>query len=421
MQNRKKKTFRLLCFLFLVFLEACAANTPAASSPITLTVFASAEGDQVKVLEDISQAFMKENPNIQVKFSAPGATYEDILKAKMAANTLPDVFATHGWAKRRYGRFLADLRDQPWASHLSPTIKDTVTDQNGKVYVLPIDQSKNGIVYNVDILNQYGIAAPTTYDEFLAACQTIKEKSNGQVIPLHIGGADYWPVGDFFVFFSTPLLISPQQNYRDALLNGTFDWSNYTPLPQKLLDLQRLGYLNQDVLTTTYNDSAKAFADGKVAFALYGSFLIDEAEKINPNFHGGLMPIPSMVAGDVPTFAVGERLTWGVWKDSPHQTAAKKFVAFYARSENVARVAQSDIALPGLDGVNVNLGDAGSYYQKYSQTPVFPFFDRVYLPSGMFQVLSKNGQKLLGGAMKPSEFSDNARDEYKRLRASESS
>ena len=59
---------------------------------------------------------MKANPDIKVEFSAPGADYEKLMKIKMAANDMPDVFSTHGWAKVRYGDFLLDLRDQPWAS-----------------------------------------------------------------------------------------------------------------------------------------------------------------------------------------------------------------------------------------------------------------------------------------------------------------
>jgi len=404
-----------------LFLQACSTNTSASSGFITLTVYAKHQGDPAKVLQDIAQKFVQENPNIKVNFSAPGSKYEEILKVKMTSNDMPDVFATHGWAKRRYGPFLADLRDQPWVSRLSPTIKDIVTDQSGKVYVLPIDQDKRGFVYNIDILNQYGISVPTTYDEFLAACQTIKEKSHEQVIPIHLGGADIGPIAQFFNTFSTPQLISPSQNYRAALLDGTFDWSNYTPLAEKLLQLQQLGYLNRDVLSTTYTDSVKAFAEGKAAFAWYATGEITDARKINPNLRGGLMPTPSIVKGDVPTFAVGERLTWGVWKDSPHLEAAKKFVTFYARPENIARVAQSDLLSPGLNGVNVSLGDVGFYFQKYSQTPVFPFFDRVYLPSGMFQVLDKNGRELLAGAITPSQFSDNTRDEYNRLRVSDAS
>jgi len=420
MQRRALGVVLACLFLFGWVLSACGSSTgssgPSGGGTITLTVATNQVGNQAQVLQDIAQKFMQANPNIKVDFSAPGAEYENIMKVKMASRHLPDVFSTHGWAKIRYGTFLADLRDQPWAGRLSPTIKDTVTDANGKVYVLPLDQDKSGPVYNVDILNKFGIAVPTTFDELVAACQTIKQKSNGQITPIHIGGADSWPLGQFFDFFATPLLVSPSQNFSAQLLDGTFDWSKWTPLPQMLLQLQQKGCLNKDVLTAKYSDSAQAFAGGKVAFGIYGPFLIDEAKKITPNLNAGLMPIPSIVPGDAPTFAGGEKTTWGVWKDSPNLAAAKKFVAFYAQPENMALVAQADRLPPGLVGVQADLGDLNPYFQKYSTAPVFPYFDRVYLPNGMWDVMCKNAQNLLAGSITPAQYSANMKQEYQRLR-----
>lgn len=418
MQRRARQFLYVGLIVLAWLLSACGSSTTSGGgSTTTLTVTTNIVGNQAKVLQDIAQKFMQENPNIKVNFSAPGANYEDLMKVKMASGHLPDVFSTHGWAKIRYGRFLADLRDQPWVSELSPTIKDAVTDSNGKVYALPMDQDKSGPTYNVDILKQYGIAVPGTFDELVAACQTIVTKSHGQITPIHIGGADAWPIGNFFDYFATPSFISPQNNYKTTLLNGTFNWSNWTPLAQKFQELQQKGCLNKDVLTAKYSDSVQAFADGKAVFGLYGPSVADDVRKINPNIHLGLMPIPSVVPGDAPTFAGGEKSTWGVWKDSPNLAAAEKFVAFYARPENIALVAQSDELPPGLNGVQANLGSMAPYFQQYSATPVLPYFDRVYLPNGMWDVMCKNGQNLLANSINPAQFSTNMQQSFVRLKS----
>ncbi|MBB6730945.1 ABC transporter substrate-binding protein [Cohnella zeiphila] len=398
---------------------ASSSASPAASKddkPVTLTVMTNIVGEPANVLEEISKEFTKENPNIKVEFSAPGADYENIMKVKMASNAMPDVFSTHGWAKVRYGQYLADLRDEAWASQIDDKIKPAVTDDSGKVYVLPIDQDKSGPVYNKDVLDQYGVAVPTTWDELLQAAETIKTKSGGKVTPIHIGGADSWPIGQFFDFMATPSFISPSTNDSAQLLDGSFDWKKFDSLPQMLLDLQKKGYLNKDVLTSKYSDSAKAFGEGKVAFGFYGPSLIEEAKKTNPNVHGGLMPIPSVVPGDAPTLAGGEKTTWGVWKDSPNLEAAKKFVAFYAKPENVKKVAAAGGLPPGLTGVDIDAGDLTADFQKYADTPVFPYFDRDYLPNGMWDVMCKNGQDLLAGGITVSQFSENMKQEFDRLR-----
>lgn len=392
-----------------------AATTPAKT--ITLSVATNRVGTQAQLLEQIARKFEQENPGIKIDFSAPGQEYEHLMKLKMAAKDMPDVFSTHGWAKIRYGEFLADLRDQPWAANIDAAIKPAVVDNAGKVYVLPMDQEKGGPVYNVDVLKEYGVEVPKTWAELLAACETIKTKSGGKVTPIHIGGADSWPVGQYYDFFSTPLAISPQKNDAQALLDGKYDWTKYAVLSKNLLELKQKGYLNTDVLTAKYADSAKAFAEGKVAFGFYGAFLCEEALKTNPKCNCGLMPIPALAAGDESTLVGGEMTTWGVWKDSKNIEAAKKLVAYYAKPENVAAVANSNRLPAGLSGVQIDAGYLTSYYAQYAKLRVFPYFDRVYLPNGMWDVLCRAGQDVLAGGATPEQVTDTIRKENERLRA----
>lgn len=387
---------------------------PAAQ--VTISVMTNRIGTQAELLEGIARKFEQENPDVKVDFSAPGKDYENLMKIKMAANDMPDVFSTHGWAKIRYGEFLADLRDQPWAAQIDAAIKPAVTDETGKVYVLPMDQEKTGPVYHAGLLEEYGIQVPMTWGELLAACETIKTRGEGKVDCIHMGGGDDWPVGQYYDFFSTALAISPASNEAQALLDGTYDWSHYTVLSQNLLELQEKGYLNKDVLTAKYSDSANALAEGKAVFGFYGPFLCEEALKINPDLNCGLMPIPALVEGDTPTFAGGELTTWGVWKDTKNIDAAKRLVDFYARPENVAAVADSNKVPAGLAGVQVDAGYLTQYYEQFADLRTFTYFDRVYLPNGMWDVLYTNGQDVLAGGITPDQASENMAKEYLRLR-----
>lgn len=157
----------------------------------------------------------------------------------MAANDLPDVFDTHGWAQIRYGKYLADLRGEAWASQMTDTIKNVVTDKDGKVYALVISEAKDGIVYNADLLKQYSIQPPKTYDELMAAAEKIKTESKGDVTPFYFSGIDNWMIGSYLDIFSTSAFISAPKNDAEALMNNTFDWNKWADLSQKLLDLQR--------------------------------------------------------------------------------------------------------------------------------------------------------------------------------------
>jgi raffinose/stachyose/melibiose transport system substrate-binding protein len=429
----KRSKWLILCVAMLTLLSACGGGTndkkstsdsstpPAKDSTgkeVRITVSTNIVGEQAKVLQEITDNFMKENPSIKVDFSAPGKEYENTMKVKMASNDMPDVFSTHGWAKARYGEFLLDLSGESWASSVNAAIKPLVTDESGKLYVLPMDQDKSGPVYNVSLLEKYDVKVPTTYEEFLTACETIKTKSNGEVIPIHIGGADSWPIGQYFDFFATPLLISSSsQDFGNQLRDGSFDWTKFEQLPQMFKDLQTKGYLNKDVLTAKYSDSAKAFAEGKAAFGIYGPYFIEEAQKINPDLKAGLMPIPSIVSGDTPTFAGGERTTWGIWKDSKNIDAAKKYVEYFAKPENAALVAKSNQLPPGIDGAQMDVGQLTEYFEQYKDIRVFPFFDREYIPNGMWDVMCKNGQDILADGIDAKGYTANMKQEYERLRA----
>lgn len=292
-----------------------------------------------------------------------------------------------------------------------------MSDEAGKVYILPMTWTKAGMAYNVDILNEYGIEPPfETYDEWMAACETIKTKSNGEVICMHFGAGDIWPIGVYYDWFATALLVSPEDNQVPAFMDRTFtDWDKFTIISEKLLELKQKGYLNEDVLTAKFMDTAQAFADGKVAFVLMPPFVIEEAKKINPNLNGNVMPVPAMVEGDVPALVGGESDTWAVWKDSENLDAALKFLDFYARPENLKLVSETSKSPPALTGVEVDMGYLNEFYQKYGDLRVFQWFDRIYMPNGMWDVSCKAAADVLAGTMTPEQASEYMEQEYQRL------
>jgi raffinose/stachyose/melibiose transport system substrate-binding protein len=381
-----------------------------------ITVYSTVNDKPIQeIYKQIASDFMKENPKLEVDLQFPGSEYENILKVKMAANDLPDVFDTHGWAIIRYGKYLADLKDQPWAAQLTDTIKNVVTDKDGKVYCLVLSEAKDGLTYNVDLLKKYNIEPPKTFDDLMAAAEKIKSESKGEVTPFYFSGIDDWMIGQFFDYFATSLLISPQQNEAQNLLDNKFDWSKWTPLPEKFLEMQKKGYMNKDVLTAKYSDLPQQFAQGKVAFTLLGPSFADEVHKINKDLNIGFMPVPSMAAGDEPNFSGGERFTMGAWKDGKHLEDSKKLIAFFAKPENMAKIANATKLPPGLKGVN-SKHEFTDFYNKYASTRVFPYFDRVYLPNGMWDVMCKTGTALLAGNVTPKQYSDKMKQEVERLR-----
>lgn len=62
-----------------------------------------------------------------------------------------------------------------------PTIYDVYTSYNGRRYGLPYDGDTHVLFYNAELFQKYGLSAPKTWDDYLAAAKTITEaeKTNG--------------------------------------------------------------------------------------------------------------------------------------------------------------------------------------------------------------------------------------------------
>ena len=380
---------------------------------VTLYSTVTNEADKL-TLQNVVKKFEKENPDIDIKENYPAGDYESMLRVKMAANDMPDLFDTHGWAILRYGEYVEDLKDMNWVNDLDPALDQILKDETGKVYAYPLNQAKDGITYNATLLEEYGITPPSTFDEFMTALETVGKKGKGEVTPLWFAGSDKSAFGQYFDQFSTPLLVTGEKNYKKELLDGTFDWSNYTFLADKLKEMQDKKLLNEDVLTAQNHQMVDLMAQNKIAFIIGGGMLGPSVEELNGDVKLGIIPMPVIEEGDDPSWIGGERHTLALWKDSKVKEEAKKFLEYISQPEIVKEIAEGTSLPAGLTNTE-SKNYYSDYYEKYKDILVEPYFDRVYLPSGMWDPMGATGQELLAGSMTPEEVSKKLSEEYKRL------
>ena len=375
-----------------------ASETPTApaASDVTLTFTSNIVGAQADALGTIVKDFTAQT-GIKVDYSAPGSNYETLMATKMAAKDMPDLFTTHGWSVLRYSPFLAPVNDQPFFSKIGPQIKPVITASDGSVYVLPVDADIAGIVYNADVLDKAKVdpSSLTTWAKFTDAMAKIKASG---VTPIYVGGKDTWTIGQFGDYIAPSFFITNDaSNQRDALTGGTFDTATWEKVGQLLADWAKAGYFNKDALTSDYAADTAALAQGKAAFGFFPNSVIVDAVKINPKAKLGMMPIPAATDADTPSLIAGEKLAIGVWKDSAHKDAAFQLLNFLAQDANIKTLAEASGQPAGMSGVTPNLGDIQTYLDKYSSVRTFPYFDRGYLPNGMWDVMCSTGADIIAG------------------------
>lgn len=379
-------------------LAACGSagseKKEASKDADTITFATNVVGEKAEALEAACKDFQKET-GYTVDFQAPGESYEELMKTKMSANELPDVFTTHGWSVARYSDYLMPVNDLDWAENIDEQIKPVITNKDGDMFVLPVDMDIAGVVYNVSVLEEAGVNPDeiNTWEDFTAACEKIKAAGK---VPVHIGGKDNWTIGQFFDWAAPSYYVTDEANSQaDDLKDGTFDTATWEKVAGLLDSWVKAGYLNEDALTADYNADMKALAEGTAAFCFYGNNAVVDAKGVNPDAKIGMIPVPAASAEDKPSLIAGEDIAVGVWKDSSVKEKATELLNYLAKPEVAKTIAEAAGCKAGLTNTESEIGEIGTYLDKYADVETFPYFDREYLPSGMWDVMCATGADIL--------------------------
>ena len=380
-----------------------------------LEIVTNADEQTFNAVNGVFEKFMEENPGVKISYTTQGSDYEQLMKARMASNDLPDIFATHGWSVARYSEYLRPLNDQPWFGTVEEAFKRNIENADGQIFVLPLNMDQGGLMYNKTLLAELGIEIPKTWDEFMAACQLAKDKGYTGVF---IAGKDSRQPANLMDIAATTFLASCEdKGYTDQLADGSFDWNNWTPVSQLLMDLKAKGYLNVDCVTCDPVDAAPRMAENNILFLMSSSpDLIGQAQEINPEAQYGMAPIPALNDSYEPAICGGEREAYGIWKDTENEALCLALLDYLAKPENVKIVCEASGKRPAIQNVSPDLGSVAEDYATYADTAIYPFFDRVYLPNGMWSTMKTIGSALIGEEMTVEESVQTMQADYETLR-----
>lgn len=397
-KKMKKWMFLSITLLSILVLTACGSKADKSSKKQLLLATNSGKAtEQFIALQEIAETYNSQQDKVEVEVSFLN-DYEPTMKTKMAANDLPDLFFTHGWSLTRYSEYLEPLESEKWVDKISPFVKDRITSKDGKIYVLPLDISLGGIMFNEKILADLNIDwhSIKTWNDFIDVCEIVKKSGK---TPIALGGTkDSWTIANYMDFvLPTFLVTNEKENYRVELLDGSFDWENIEPFYNHFTELYDKGYFNDDVQEGTNQDAIDSFAANEVAFRFDISSFIKEVNRISPDLGVGFMPIPTMSKEDEPITITGEGIAIGAWKDSENKKEAVEFLDYLSQPENINKVAASDVFPTGLvgDGYQSDLGSLTPYIDEAEKYRAFGYFDRDYLPSGMWDTMINVGEGII--------------------------
>jgi raffinose/stachyose/melibiose transport system substrate-binding protein len=406
----------VLVLIVLSVSSVWATGSSDKNGAVNLEIATNASDPVFGTLNSFFNEYMAQNPNVKIDFSSQEGDYEQLMKARMAAGDLPDMFATHGWSVVRYSEYLRPLNDQPWFSTVQESFLPIIQNEKKEIFVMPFDMDRGCLLYNKALLAELGAEPPKTWAEFMDICK--KGKARGYT-GVFIAGKDNRQPANLLDMAATTFYISRTgKNYTSQLLDGTFDWNEWASLSQFLRDLSADGYLNEDAGTCDPLDIPVRLAENTTLFVIVSNLnLVRQVQEINPKVEMRMAPLPAFDGNDQPAFSGGERQTFGVWKNTKYEKECLAILSYLARPEIVKRLCESSGNLPAIKGVTPNFpAILTEDYAAYARVPIYPIFDRVYLPNGMWSTLRTTGSAIVAGEMSVQESINAMREDYKTLR-----
>jgi len=396
-------------------LTGCAGDSGGGGGDVEIEMQTNfgATDPSLKVLQAITDAYEEDNPGVTIDLVPSTDSYEADMKVRLSSNDVPDIWATHGWSLLRYSQFLEPLDGQPWAKDFNEALAPAMKDDDGRFFALPIDTDVAGIVYNRTVLADAGIdpASLTDWTAFDAALRTLKDAG---IIPVSSSGKDSWFAGNITDFIGSG-------DFTDAELegfaDGAFDEDGYTRILDHIATWQQEGWFNPDYSSATTDDLGRALAEGTTAFVFVQNYLVATALGFAPDADLGYMPIPSE-SGE-PFLIGGEGRAYGVSKTSPHKEQALDYLAHLAEPENLSTLAGSIGGIPGLTNATSDLGVLSASYDAFvkpGELPLKPYFDRVYLPNGIWDTMVTTTDGVITGQMTPADAVQQMKSSYDSLR-----
>ncbi|KPK04806.1 MAG: hypothetical protein AMJ56_16800, partial [Anaerolineae bacterium SG8_19] len=266
--------------------------------PVTLRVLIHQNPPMVEFMEAFNDEFEAAYPNVTVDMSIVEAgDLATVSQTRLTANDVDviDIFGfangaqpymtdvdAPNWQQFIEAGLLMDLTGQPFVDNYDEATITDAGSYDGKVYSINLGRvSYSGMFVNEDLLAANNVAVPTTWDELVAACETLTAAGANCMTA---GGGDSWPifVGAYGLLGA---LYPDQEALVEGLWTGDIKWND-----EQTLELwEKYQYYAQEMLepgvTGLSHDATPArFAAGDVGFMPTGVWQAPALEEAEPGF-----------------------------------------------------------------------------------------------------------------------------------------
>lgn len=324
---------RLILAAALLIVLICTPDASGDGKEVTLTFWQFSVKDEI--LSDLIEQFERENPHITVKAQTLTWDYGlDKIVTSLAAKNAPDVFELGS-------TWLPQFIDSDALYDLTPDFKDVKDEyifwepvvRGQKIYGAPWLLGTRVLFYNKDLFEEAGLKPdkpPQNWNELIESAARINALSAETYGFAIYVGEEYTPWQEFlpFVWSRGGSVLSADYTRAEFSSSEVRDTFRFYRELKKHSFIERQSQVN------------KSFAEGKVGMQISGAWNLLLIPRINPALDYGVALVPGYdEASERVSFGGGEMLV--INKDTARPDAARKFLKFLLREENMMRVVRA--------------------------------------------------------------------------------
>lgn len=336
--------------------DSSGDKAQASGDVMTLEFFQqkSEEGPQ-KGYQAIIDKFNAENSDIQIEMNTvPDAG--TVLTSRISSGDIPVIFSDYPtqvqFRQKVANGYVQDLSDQEFLKNANEAALEMTKQEDGGYYALPYSRNYMGVYYNQTIFEENGVEIPTTWDEFVQVCETLKAAG---ITPMGLMGKDPGRVGHTFQCQTVAWSPNGIENIaKVAAGEGKIEGdAEFKAEFEKMKVL--LSYSNEDALALSDTQCWENFANGQYAMCITGSYARGTIASLNPDAKLGVFPLPNDTEESTRALAgIDAAICVSAKASDEEKAAAYRFLEYLAQPENAQLFCNSDGAPSCITGVENN-------------------------------------------------------------------
>jgi raffinose/stachyose/melibiose transport system substrate-binding protein len=269
--SRTKSGLTAAAATAMVVASLAGPTTAQDVEPVTLSLLVDTTEVTNARVQALTDAYTTANPNVafEIEQRPQGAEGDNVVKTRLATGEMTDIFWYNSGSLLQAlnpSETLTDISGEACVANLQESYLPTVSDDNGTYGVPGETAMAGGVLYNKAIYEDLGLEVPTTWDEFAANNEAIKEAGIAPIGQTYAGDSTW--TSQLFGLADYYNVESANPGWAEQYTNNE---AKYATTPAAQAGFERLqqgfedGWWQEDFGSATYDEGLTLLAEGSVA------------------------------------------------------------------------------------------------------------------------------------------------------------